>query len=55
MPKITGADSAAMKEERRKKRMAKLDEVVKTQRFVDWAAKRRDENPDTISTMNPTW
>lgn len=44
-PRIMREDGPEAKEERRKKRLAELEDNVKAQHFVDWAKKQRKEHP----------
>jgi hypothetical protein len=52
---MTRPADEALKEERKKKRMARLDDCVKSQHFVDWAVQQREGNPGTVVAMNPMW
>ncbi|KAF2182561.1 hypothetical protein K469DRAFT_711737 [Zopfia rhizophila CBS 207.26] len=53
LPRITGNDSPESKEERKKKRLARLNKTIKVQHFVDWANKQRDEHPEAPITVHP--
>jgi hypothetical protein len=65
LPRMTSRQQAAIKEERKKKRMARLEECLKAQRYVDWSIThrpRRDSTggKDDASTasdicINPLW
>jgi hypothetical protein len=60
---MTARHQAALKEERKKKRMARLEECLKAQRFIDWSITHRDrtggnDDASTVSNdilINPLW
>ncbi|KAF2268252.1 hypothetical protein CC78DRAFT_18566 [Lojkania enalia] len=52
LPKLT-EESAETKENRRKKRLAALDNTIKAQHYVDWASKQRKEHPEFPVSMHP--
>jgi len=53
LPRLNPAETASTKEERRKKRMARLDKNVKAQHFLDWASKQSAEHPDLSIVRSP--
>jgi hypothetical protein len=60
---MTGRQAAALKEERKKRRMERLEECLKAQRFVDWSLTHRDSTAGKDDTsvvsndiiINPLW
>ncbi|KAF2246469.1 hypothetical protein BU26DRAFT_520937 [Trematosphaeria pertusa] len=50
LPKCTGEESEATKEQRRKKRLEKLENSIKAEHFLDWAKKERKEHPEVPFT-----
>jgi E3 ubiquitin-protein ligase RHA2 len=55
MPRCARAETAASKEERRRKRMARLESSVKAQHWVDWAKKQQEMDPKSSSTVHALW
>lgn len=55
MPRFTRGETAASKEDRRKKRLARLDSSVKAQHWVDWAKKQQEIDPKSNSTVHALW
>jgi len=55
MPRCARSETDASKEERRKKRLARLDSSVKAQHWVDWAKKQQEINPKSSSTAHALW
>lgn len=55
LPRITRAESATSKEACTKKRMAALENSVKAQHFIDWAAKQKEEHPAITVRINQIW
>jgi E3 ubiquitin-protein ligase RHA2 len=55
MPRCAHSETAASKEERRLKRLARLDSSVKAQHWVDWAKKQQEIDPKSSSTAHALW
>jgi E3 ubiquitin-protein ligase RHA2 len=55
VPRSPRSETPASKEERRKKRLARLDSSVKAQHWVDWAMDQRQNNPKSPSTVHALW
>ena len=55
MPRLSRAETAESKEERKKKRIERLDSVVSPQNFCDWRIKEIAEHPETVISAEPLW
>ncbi|PSN67224.1 hypothetical protein BS50DRAFT_634626 [Corynespora cassiicola Philippines] len=52
LPRLS-EENAEEKEARKQRRLARLDSSVKSQHYVEWAAKQSREHPGTAFTINP--
>ena len=55
LPRLSLVELAASKEERRKRRMERLNSFVSSQNFRDWRTKEIAAHPDSVISTEPLW